>query len=114
MENTLYSKIIYTDNNQQYKALLRLLVEIQDPELQDVDKEAYIEGFADITINDKVYSIIKIEPNDNTDKWIHKDDNCKLKLDQPVYEDNIDNYRTTVNTEIIPDDIADKNTNPLF
>ena len=113
LDNSLYSKIIYSVNNQQYKALLRLLIEIQDPNLSEIDKETYIEGFADITINDKVYSIIKIEPNDDTDKWIHKDDNCKLKIEQPIYEDVVDNYRTTVTPESI-EETANKNTTPLF
>ncbi len=109
-DNTLYTKIVYTVDNIKYKALLRNLIEINDDTISDEDKEAIITMFADITINDNVYSIIKILPYNDNNYWGGKDVYSRLSVND--YEINYSDNKTIINTDAINFNKSDNN--PLF
>lgn len=110
-DNTLYTKIVYTVDNVKYKALLRNLIEINDDSILDEDKDALITMFADITINDNVYSIIKILPYNNNNSWGNTDIYSRLSTTND-YEFNYSDVKTIVSPDA--DNVNKSDNNPLF
>lgn len=67
--NTLYHKLTLTIDNKKVIILVRLLNEITNNELPEIEKNELIENYGDITIDGKYFSIIKITNVTNCETW---------------------------------------------
>ena len=70
--NTLYHKVSYTINGKPFKALVRLLNEITG-NVSEKKKMEIMVNFGDLTIDNNVFSVIKIVPDNKINSWSQED-----------------------------------------
>lgn len=87
--NTLYHKVQFTISGKPYKALVRLLNEITGG-VSEKKKAELIMNFGDLTIDNKVFSIVKIMPDNGVSSWGQEDTLSRIKAEpEKEYESAI-------------------------
>ena len=96
--NTPYYEINFTTHDKNYKGLVRLLIEVSDTTISEEDKNVLINNYGDLMIDDRYFSIIKLNDDDGLNLWNTKE---KLKLLETTFES--DNKISSIidNTDII-------------
>lgn len=100
--NTLYHVIKFTLDGVKIKMLVRLLNEITE-DCTDADRKELIEEYGDLSISDKIFSIIKITLDDDRNGW-----NCWDR-----YKSRDNNYVINLyeNNSSYIDEVEDNNDN---
>ena len=117
MNNILYYEVYYSFNNIKYKAIIRLLNEISDPDISEADKTLLIKEYGDIKIDDRYFSVIKVCFDDDRTTWALPD---KFILSERNITDNdiANTYSAIIdNSDIINEDNNEEDNNyqdPLF
>lgn len=109
--NSLYHKVSYTINGKPFKALVRLLNEITG-NVSEKKKSELIVSFGDLTIDNKMFSIIKIVPDNGLNGWNQPDIFSHIQVETVIKE-----YDSQIIEDIMsaPEDKEDENLmNPLF